>query len=126
MNNKQAYLCYIVGTCEMGSEGWSSMMYPMVCYGNTDEEILSDYRANLQSLYGKDIIGDVTYGPNGEVCSYYPIHKVLIPCHVYGDVKDYAISLIYGKHDTDENGYKATVSSSHTGEPLKIIKEDNK
>ena len=118
-DDKKAWLCYIVGQCEMGSEGHSSMMYLMVCYGNTDEEILADYRANLKSVFGKDIIGEVTYGNDGTVYSYYPIHKVFLPRDVYGDVEDYSINLIYKKHDDTNKGYKATVSASYTGESLK-------
>ena len=117
--NKKAWLCYHVGQCEMGSEGHSSMMYPMVCYGDTDEEILDDYRSNLKSVFGKDIIGEVTYGKDGRVYSYYPIHKVFLPRDVYGDVKDYVIGLIYREHYKKDKGYKATISASYIGESLK-------
>lgn len=122
-DDKKAWLCYIVGSCEQGSEGWSSMMYPMVCYGDTDEEILDDYRTNLHTLFGKDIIGKVSYGSDGSVYSYYPIHKVYIPREVYGDVEDYSISLVYSKHEVSHDNYQTTVGKTYTGEPIKIKKD---
>lgn len=98
-SNKRKYLVYIVGSCEMGSEGHSSIMYPMVACGDNDEEILNDYRDNLIKTYGEDILGDVTYGSDGTVYSYYPIHKVEIPTYsVYGDVKDFSIILNFREH----------------------------
>ena len=55
MNNKPMYLCYILGQTEMGSEGMADIYYPMIACGDTDEEIVEDYRANLISLYGEDV-----------------------------------------------------------------------
>lgn len=95
---KKAYMCYIVGACEQGSEGWSSMMYPMVAYGDTDLEVLNDYAANIKALYGEDIIGNVEWY-NNEAHSYYPIHKVKIPLTVYGSVQDYSILLKVKPHN---------------------------
>ena len=122
-DNKKAWLCYMVGSCEQGSEGWSSMLYPVVCYGNTDEEILDDYRTKLHTLLGKDIIGEISYGSDGSVYSHYPIHKVFLPRDIYGDVKDYSISLVYRKHDVSHDNYQATVGETHTGGAIRIKKE---
>lgn len=97
------YLCYIVGECEMGSEGFSSCMYPMIAYGNNDEEIIESYRDNLIHVFGEDIIGKITYGKDGGMFSYYPIHKVEIPLGVYGDVESMSILLNFKQHADDTN-----------------------
>lgn len=95
MNNKPMYLCYILGQTEMGSEGLADIYYPMVAHGDTDEEIVEDYRANLISLYGEDVIGEIDYSTDGSMYSYYPIHKVKIPKTVSGDPKSLSILLNY-------------------------------
>lgn len=103
MNNKPMYLCYILGQTEMGSEGMADIYYPMIACGDTDEEIVEDYRANLISLYGEDVIGEIAYSTDGSMLSYYPIHKVKIPKTVYGDPKSLSILLNYKPHCNAEN-----------------------
>lgn len=104
------YLCYIVGTCEMGSEGFSSCMYPMIAYGNNDDEIVESYRENLIHVFGEDVIGKITYGKDGGMFSYYPIHKVKIPLNVYGDARSISVLLNFRKHRDDTNKREFVIS----------------
>lgn len=127
MNDKQMYLCYILGQTEMGSEGLADIYYPMIACGDTDEEIVEDYRANLISLYGEDVIGTIDYSTDGSMYSYYPIHKVKIPHTVYGDPKSLSILLNYTPNCVDKNP-KYIISDEiasimYTGETMK---RDNK
>lgn len=126
-DSKKCWLVYLVGSCEMGSEGWSDIQYPCVCYGDTDEEILEDYLANIETLYGDDFMRkNLTHNKNGTVNSYYPIHKVMIPRSVYGHVKDYSIILTYGDHPDEPDDEPSTSSITYEGEPLCIKKENDK
>lgn len=97
------WLCYIVGECEMGSEGYADILYPMISHGATDEEIISNYKANLVSLYGEDPIGEVNYDSNGGMMSYYPIHKVMIPRNIYGSPESLSILINYHPHKDAKN-----------------------
>ena len=127
MNDKPMYLCYILGQPEMGSEGHADIYYPMIACGDTDEEIVEDYRTNLISLYGEDILGEIYYSTDGSMFSYYPIHKVKIPHTVYGNPRSLSILLNYTPHD-DTTNPKYIISDEiasimYTGE---IMKRDNK
>lgn len=124
-DSKKCWLVYLVGSCEMGSEGWSDILYPCVCYGDTDEEILEDYLANIETLYGDDFMRKgLEYYEDGRVSSYYPIHKVRIPKSEYGHVKDYHITLIFGDHPDEPDDEPSTSSITYEGEPLYIKKEN--
>lgn len=125
-DSKKCWLVYLVGSCEMGSEGSSSMEYPCVCYGDTDEEILSDYLSNITTLYGDDFMKkNLTHNKNGTVSSYYPIHKVMIPQSVYGHVKDYSIILTYKEHKNNLEDEPITSSCTYNGEPIIIHKKES-
>ena len=121
--NKPMYLCYILGQPEMGSEGWANIFHPMVACGDTDEEIVEDYRSNLISLYGEDLIGKITYAKDGRMFSYYPIHKVRLPRSVYGDPESLSILLNYKpRNDTEDPEYiisDKVASIMYTGETMK-------
>lgn len=120
-DSKKSWLVYLVGSCEMGSEGYSSMMYPCVCYGDTDEEILSDYLANIETLYGSDFMRkNLSFNESGNVSSYYPIHKVRIPREVYGRVEDYIITLRYEDHRDDPEDELSTSSFTYEGESFTV------
>lgn len=120
-DSKKSWLVYLVGSCEMGSEGHSCMMYPCVCYGDTDEEILSDYLANIETLYGSDFMRkNLSFDKSGDVSSYYPIHKVKIPRGVYGRVKDYIVTLQYEDHRDDPEDELTTSSIGYEGESLTV------
>ena len=128
MNDKPMYLCYILGQPEMGSEGHADIYYPMIACGDTDEEIVEDYRANLISLYGEDILGEIDYSTDGSMFSYYPIHKVKIPHTVYGNPRSLSILLNYTPHCDAKNPPKYIISDEiasimYTGETMK---RDNK
>ena len=55
ITKKKTYLVYQVGTCEMGSEGWSSRYFPCVAQGNTKEEVVNNWVENVKTLYGQTI-----------------------------------------------------------------------
>lgn len=126
-DSKKCWLVYLVGSCEMGSEGWSDILFPCVCYGDTDEEILEDYLTNIEKLYEDDFMRkNLEYYEDGSVCSYYPIHKVKIPRPVYGHVKDYSMILTYREHKLNSENEPIMSSITYEGEPLCIKKENDK
>lgn len=120
-DSKKSWLVYLVGSCEMGSEGNSSILYPCVCYGDTDEEILQSYLKNIKNLYQNDFMEkNISYNKFGDVFSYYPMHKVYLPRSVYGRVQDYTITLTYEDHREDPEDNPTTSSYSYEGEQVSI------
>ena len=84
LNKAEAYLCYIVGTKEMGSEGRASFMYPCVAQGNDDKEIFQNYGKNVQKIYDVDITQDIKKVDNIWYCYYYLLQKSPIYCSCSG------------------------------------------
>lgn len=95
---KKTYLVYQVGSCEMGSEGWSSRYFPCVAQGNTKKEVINNWVENVKTLYGITI-EPVYYESTDTYADYYPIYMNELVQSVYGDVQPYEIINCYRKHN---------------------------
>lgn len=96
-DSKDLYLVYYVGQCEMGSDGYSSMINVCVASGNTEDEVVENYKENVKRLYGYDI--HPTKTDSGQFVDYCPIKMVKIDREAYGHVRDYEVTLKYEKHE---------------------------
>lgn len=97
ISQKKTYLVYQVGTCEMGSEGVSSIHHPCIAQGDTKKEVIENYIDNVEALYGyrlnpKYIEESDTY------VDYYPIDMRELILSVYGDIQGFNIETAYRKH----------------------------
>ena len=91
------YLVYQAGTCEMGSEGFSSYYYFCVAQGNTEEEIIMNWAENVEKLYGVKINPKKWH--NGKWYDYYPILMEKLPESMYGRAGHIEIVNHYEKHN---------------------------
>jgi len=81
-NYKEKYLVYILGTPEMGTEGWTQYFYYALTQGNTIEEVMADYKKNVKLLYDVDV--NPKLHTNGKWYSYYEITYNKLPHDVKG------------------------------------------
>lgn len=94
---KKTYLVYQVGSCEMGSEGWSNRYFPCVAQGNTKEEVIKNWVENVKTLYGHE--PKPTYNKATDTYrDYYPIYMNELVQSVYGIVEPYEIRNCYKEH----------------------------
>lgn len=98
--NKKTYLVYQVGSCEMGSEGWSNRYLPCIAQGSTKQEVIDNWVENVKILYG--VTPDPVYCELTDTyVDYYPIYMNELVLSVYGDVQPYAIINCYEQHKDD-------------------------
>ena len=94
------YLCYILTSCEMGSEGWSGWMYYCVAQGNTPEEVVHNWIDNVKLLYGIDLSNDLHIDEHTKCISihYYKFCMNELKGTIYGDSQELNIEFPYRKH----------------------------
>lgn len=98
ITKKKTYLVYQVGSCEQGSDGWSSRYFPCVAQGNTKEEVINNWVENVKTLYGVSISPKY----NAKSDSYYDDYGIYMNeliLDVYGDVEPYKIENCFRKHN---------------------------
>lgn len=84
MNNyRETYLVYILGTPEMGAEGWTQYFYYALAQGNTIEEVMADYKNQVKLMYNVDVNPELH--KNGKWYSYYEIAYNKLPYEVKGE-----------------------------------------
>lgn len=98
MDKKKTWLVYLVSSCEQGSEGWSGWMYHSVAFGNTDEEIYSNWIENIKQIYGVDLSEYLRCSSDGCWTCHYPLYKNELPTSVYGDSQPMLVEAQYRKH----------------------------
>lgn len=81
---KKKYLVYELGQCEQGSEGLSAYYGYAICTGDTIEEVMEDYKKQVNELYGQNIHPKNT--PNGWT-NYYRLAYNELPDVIYGHTK---------------------------------------
>lgn len=92
------WLVYLIGSCEMGSEGWSGWLYHCIAHGDTDEEIYLDWIRNVKKIYGNDLSTELRCY-DGRWSCYYPLAKVELPTTVYGQAGEIKLEACYNRHD---------------------------
>ena len=100
ITKKKTYLVYQVGSCEQGSDGWSSRYFPCVAQGNTPEEIVHNWIDNVKLLYGVDLSNELHIN---EDTKYISIHCYKFCMNelkesIYGDSQELNIEFPYRKH----------------------------
>lgn len=95
---KKTYLVYQVGSCEQGSEGWSSRYFCCVAQGNTKKEIIDNWVENVKTLYGHTP-NPTYYESTDTYVDYYPIYMNELVQSVYGNVQPYDVINRYREHD---------------------------
>jgi hypothetical protein len=99
--NKKTYLVYQVGSCEMGSEGWSNRYYPCIAQGNTKQEVIDNWVENVKIIYGH-ILNPVYHESTATYVDYYPIYMNELVLSVYGDAQPYEIINCYKQHKAQQ------------------------
>lgn len=99
-NNKiPIYLCYLLGDCEQGSDGWRTYMYYCVAEGNTPEEICKNWLENVKTLYNVDLSKDVCFGKSNTISFHgNKFCTSKLKMGVYGHPQELNINFPYEKH----------------------------
>lgn len=93
----KVWLVYLLSSCEMGSEGFSGWQYYSIAFGDTDEEIYSNWVENVKIIYGVDLSDDLKC-VNGCWSCHYPICKNELPTSIYGESQPIFVEAQYRKH----------------------------
>lgn len=94
------YLCYILITCEQGTEGWSGWSYYCIAQGNTPEEVVHNWLENVKLLYNVDLSNDLQINKETGHISihYYTFCMNELKESVYGNSQELSIEFPYTRH----------------------------
>lgn len=98
MDRKKEWLCYLLSSCEQGSEGWSGWMYYAVAFGNTEEEVARSWAENVKATYGVDFTGRLKCHNGYWFCDWFRINMCELKTSVYGLSEPIKIEFPYRKH----------------------------
>ncbi len=97
ISQKKTYLVYQVGTCEMGTEGCSSIHFPCIAQGDTKEEVVENYIDNVEALYRYRLEPKYIEKSDSYI-DYYPIEMKELTLSVYGHIRELNVETVYEKH----------------------------
>ena len=104
----KTYLLYLVGECEMGSEGYSTIIFPCIVQqeGEMDTgKLVSEYIKNVFKTYDASIANDYSVGPTGCVFfNYMPLFATQIKTSIYGHIRGISVETDYDAHPDGPSG----------------------